>query len=65
MAVSTPIGTDITVARPTCSSVPMMAWYAPPNASSGPTAFMEWLKKSASNRLSPLLITSQSRRPAG
>ena len=45
----------ISVAIATCSSVPMIAWYAPPLLSCGPMLRIEWPKNSASSRAVPLL----------
>lgn len=50
---------------PTCSSVPTIAWYAPPSGSRAPMLFIEVRKKFPSSRSTPLLSSVQTTDASG
>ncbi len=61
--MSSPIGTEMTVASPVMSSVPMIAWAAPPPSPS--TFRMESVKKSRSMRPDPITTTVYTSETSG
>src|SRR5439155_7494651 len=64
-APATPSGMVISAAMPTCSRVPMMAWYPPPPGSRLSMLRIERWKKSPSSRATPLLTSVNTTEASG